>query len=570
MAVVYVNDNKVDIGNEKLNLIQAAKKGGVFIPHYCWHEALTVVASCRMCLVEVGDKKPDGTVTMQPKVVPGCQTPAKDGTIIVTNSTKAREAQMQTLEGLLLNHPLDCPVCDKAGECLLQDYSFGYGKSQSRMIDEKNTPPNKPDIGPNVTLFTDRCILCSRCVRFTREISGEAELQVINRGDHSEIDIFPGDPLDNKLASNVVDICPVGALCSKDFLYTHRVWNLKTKDSVCADCSTGCSIHLDGNKNVVYRLRPRYNPQAQGHFMCDDGRLGYHYVNSQERFLRPMARRGGELVAVSWPEITTEIRHAFTAAAKDAAGVVGVLSPFLTCEEAYLLAKFLKGLSPQVRLALGPVPVVGADDTYPKDRRGQPGQPVKFTIRAEKCPNRRGVEAVLNRFQGKVIGFDEVVQSAAEGRVQALYLTAGYPPRPGQCRPLAPRAAGDSRSESPTMGWVSEAQADVIKKVPLVVCHDILPSPVSAFAHYLLPGATFAEKDGTFVNHSGLAQAVQWGVTPAGECRTDGQVFLELLQRRGLAHAPTLRKELAAEIKYFAPLAGGDLGEYGIPLEPPK
>ncbi len=185
MAVVYVNDKPVDIGAEKLNLIQAAKKGGVFVPHYCWHEALTVVASCRMCLVEVGEKKPDGTVSMQPKVVPGCQTPAKDGTVIVTNSKKAHDAQMQTLEGLLLNHPLDCPVCDKAGECLLQDYSFGYGKSQSRMIDEKNTPPNKPHIGPNVTLFADRCILCSRCVRFTREISGEAELQVINRGDHS-------------------------------------------------------------------------------------------------------------------------------------------------------------------------------------------------------------------------------------------------------------------------------------------------------------------------------------------------------------------------------------------------
>ena len=550
MAVVTVNGNQVDIGNEKLNLIQAAKKGGVFIPHYCWHEALTVVASCRMCLVEVGDKKPDGTVAMQPKVVPGCQTPAKDGTVIVTDSKKAREAQMQTLEGLLLNHPLDCPVCDKAGECLLQDYSFGYGKSQSRMIDEKNTPPNKPNIGPNVTLFTDRCILCSRCVRFTREISGEAELQVINRGDHSEIDIFPGDPLDNKLASNVVDICPVGALCSKDFLYTHRVWNLKTKDSVCADCSTGCSIHLDGNKNVVYRLRPRYNPKAQGHFMCDDGRLGYHYVNSKERFLRPMARRGGELVPLSWTEATTEIRQAFTDAAKKGEGVVGVLSPFLTCEEAYLLAKFLKGLSPLVRLALGPVPVVGEDDTYPKDRRGQPAQPVKFTIRAEKCPNRRGVEAVLSRYQGKVIGFDEVVQSAADGRVQALYLTAGYPPR--------------------SSGWVSEAQAEAIKKVALVVCHDILPSPVSAFAHYLLPGATFAEKDGTFVNHSGLAQAVQWGVTPAGECRTEGQVFLELLQRRGLAHAPTLRKEMAGEIKTFAPLAGGDLGEYGIPLEQAK
>jgi NADH-quinone oxidoreductase subunit G len=546
MAVVTVNGNQVDIGNEKLNLIQAAKKGGVFIPHYCWHEALTVVASCRMCLVEVGDKKPDGTVAMQPKVVPGCQTPAKDGTVIVTDSKRARDAQMQTLEGILLNHPLDCPVCDKAGECLLQDYSFGYGKSQSRMIDEKNTPPNKPYIGPNVTLFTDRCIMCSRCVRFTREISGEAELQVINRGDHSEIDIFPGDPLDNKLASNVVDICPVGALCSKDFLYTHRVWNLKTKNSVCADCSTGCSINLDTDKNIVYRLRPRYNPQAQGHFMCDDGRLGYHYVNSKERFLRPMARRAGELVPLSWTEATTEIRQAFTTAAKKGEGVVGVLSPFLTCEEAYLLAKFLKGLSPLVRLALGPVPVVGEDDRYPKDRRGQPAQPVKFTIRAEKCPNRRGVEVVLSRFQGKVIGFEEVVHSAADGRVQALYLTAGYPPRSG--------------------GWVSEAQAEAIKKVPLVVCHDILPSPVSAFAHYLLPGATFAEKEGTFVNHSGLAQAIQWGATPAGECRTEGQTFLELLQRRGLAHAPTLRKEMAGEIKYFVPLAGGDLGEYGIQL----
>ena len=391
MAVVYVNDKPVDIGNEKLNLIQAAKKGGVFVPHYCWHEALTVVASCRMCLVEVGEKKPDGTVAMQPKVVPGCQTPAKDGTVIVTNSKKARDAQMQTLEDLLLNHPLDCPVCDKAGECLLQDFSYGYGKSQSRMIDEKNTPPNKPHIGPNVTLFADRCILCSRCVRFTREISGEAELQVINRGDHSEIDVFPGDPLDNKLASNVVDICPVGALCSKDFLYKQRVWNLKTQDSVCADCSTGCSIHLDGNKNIVFRLRPRYNPQAQGHFMCDDGRLGYHYVNSKERFLRPGARRNGEMVPASWAEVTAEIRQAFSAAAaKDAPGVVGVLSPFLTCEEAYLLAKFLKGLSPQVRLALGPVPVVGEDDTYPKDRRGKPATAGEVHDSGGKVPQPQG------------------------------------------------------------------------------------------------------------------------------------------------------------------------------------
>src|SRR5713226_6898345 len=290
MAVVTVNNKPVDIGNEKLNAIQAALKGGVFIPHYCWHPALTVVASCRMCLVEVGDKKPDGTVAMQPRVVPGCQTPAKDGTVIVTSSQKAKFAQQQTLEGLLLNHPLDCPVCDKAGECLLQDFSYRFGKSSSRMVDPKNLPANKPDIGEHISLFTDRCIMCSRCVRFTREIAGSAELLVTNRGHHCEIDIFPGDPVNNPLAGNVVDLCPVGALANKDFLYKQRVWFLKTQQSVCAGCSTGCSIHVDHNKDIVYRIRPRENPLAQGYFICDEGRFDYPYVNGTERFQQPLVR----------------------------------------------------------------------------------------------------------------------------------------------------------------------------------------------------------------------------------------------------------------------------------------
>ena len=546
---VQVGDEKlravpVDIGDAHLNLIQAALKGGFEIPFFCWHPALTVVASCRMCLVHVGEYKGDGGLSqVSPKVVPACQTPAKDRTIIVSTSHVARKAQADSLEALLLNHPLDCPVCDKAGECMLQDNSYHHGRAQSRMIDVKNTPPNKPHIGPNVTLFTDRCIMCTRCVRFTREISGEAELQVTHRGHHEEIDVFPGIPLDNKLASNVVDLCPVGALCSKDFLYKQRVWYLKTQNSVCADCSTGCSIYLDGNKNVVYRLRPRDNPLAQGYFMCDDGRLGYHYVNAPERFT--WARLQG--TRATWTDALRGVRQDLRSAVqRDAAGVVGVLSPFLTCEEAFLLAKYLKGLSGQVRLALGPVPVVGEDDTYPKDRRGNPTQPVKFTIRAEKCPNRRGVEEVLRHFQGDVVPFDEVVRSAEAGQAQAVYLAAGYPPRPG--------------------GWVSEAQAASLKKVPLVILQDLLPSPLSDAAKYLLPAGAWAEKEGTFVNHSGLAQAIHWAVTPTGECRTDGQVFLELMERRGLVHVPSLRKEMAAEVPFFAPLAEGDLGAYGIPL----
>ena len=543
----------VEIGDEKLNCIQAAQKAGTFIPHYCWHPALSVVASCRMCLVEVGERKPDGAIAMQPRVVPGCQTPVKDGSVIVTNTPKVKLTQEQTLEGILINHPLDCPVCDKAGECLLQDYTFGYGRATSRMIDQKNTPPNKPNLGPNVSLFTDRCIMCSRCVRFTREVAGTAELQIINRGNHAEIDVFPGEALDNKLASNVVDLCPVGALCSNDFLYKHRVWNLKSVQSVCPDCSTGCSIHLDGNKNIVYRLRPRENPQAQGYFMCDDGRLGYHYVNSKDRILKPLQQVNGQPKAIAWRETVASIRTSFQeAASANGSGIVAMISPWLTCEEAFLLARWVRSLSRDARLVLGPVPVVGEDDHYPKDRRGKSLPMVesskpRFTIRAEKCPNRKGVSAVLQHFQGKLHTFEDLLGWAKAKQVQALFVAASYPPR--------------------GTGWITSEQAQTLRQAKTLVVQDLAPSPLSATADWVLPGAAFAEKEGTFVNHAGLAQAIHWGVTPSGEVRTEGQVYLDLMQRTGLLHVATLRKELAGEVRAFAPLAKGDLGSYGILLE---
>lgn len=563
MAVVYVNDKPVDIGDEKLNAIQAAQRGGVFVPHYCWHPALTVVASCRMCLIEFGDRKDDGTVVIPPKVVPGCQTPVKNGSVIVTGEygkvkpgetppaplkypanygtpgERARKAQADTLEGLLLNHPLDCPVCDKAGECMLQDYSYGYGRAESRMVDEKNSPPNKPGISSKITLFTDRCIMCSRCVRFTREISGTAELQVINRGDHSEIDIFPGEPLENKLAGNVVDLCPVGALGSKDFLYKQRVWYLKTTDSVCPNCSTGCSVHVDTNKDIVYRLRPRENPQAQGFFMCDEGRYGYHYINSTDRIVRPLARHNGSLGPANWSELLPALRRDLAdAVTRHANQVVGVLSPFLTCEEAFLLAKYLKQLSPGVRLVLGPVPVVGEEDTFPKDRKGRPIEPVKFTIRAEKCPNRRGVEEVLRHFEGRVTPL------ANSGDAKAAFVTGGYP-APGM--------------------WGTEQPPPALANAELLIVQDFFPSPMSAVAKYILPATAFAEKEGTFVNHAGLAQVVRRAAHAPNESRTEGQVYLDLMDRRGLIQARAVRAELAREVLFFAPLAG-ELGPDGIRL----
>ena len=227
MATITIDGQEIQIADtERLNVIQAADRAGVAIPFYCWHPGLSVVASCRMCLVETGTKnKATGEISMMPRLVPACQTPAKDGTVVVTNSPKVRANQNFVQEGILLDHPVDCPICDQAGECWLQDYYFNYGQPERR-ADVRPFTSKKRELGEHVTLFVDRCVMCSRCVRFTREVSGGGELMVIDRGSHAEIDIFPGFPLDDKLSGNVNDICPVGALCSTDFLYKQRSWFL--------------------------------------------------------------------------------------------------------------------------------------------------------------------------------------------------------------------------------------------------------------------------------------------------------------------------------------------------------
>lgn len=544
MATVTVNGKTVEIGDqERLNAIQAARRAGIEVPHYCWHPALTVVASCRMCLVEVGERKPDGAVAMQGKLLPGCQTPVKDGMVIVTDSEKVRTAQKATLEYLLLNHPLDCPICDQAGECFLQDYTYRFGQAQSRLQEPKVQRQDKHHIGDQIVLFTDRCVMCTRCVRFTREISGTAELQVINRGSHEEIDIFPGQPCNNKLAGNVVDLCPVGALCSKDFLYQQRVWWLKSTRSVCPGCSTGCSIVVDQNKDQVYRLRPRTNPQSQGYFMCDEGRFGFHYIHQAERLRQPLQRQDGRAAECDWDEVLTAVRGAMArAAAQRPSRLAAVLSPWMTLEEAYLAAKYFKGLTPDARLALGPIRVVGEDDCYPKDVRGRAIEPAKFVIRAEKCPNRLGVETILRHFAGPVIGLEEILGQIDRGEIESLYLFGGDP-----------------------QTWITPEQAAGLKRLKLLVVQDLLPSPASAVANFVLPGGSFAEREGTFVNHAGLAQAIQRAIVPPEDAWPDGRILWQLSGRRGLFHAPTLRQEMAVEISALGPLASGDVGEFGIP-----
>jgi NADH-quinone oxidoreductase subunit G len=479
---------------------------------------------------------------MQPKLVPGCQTPVKDGTVIIADSPKVKEAQKATLEYLLLNHPLDCPTCDQAGECFLQDYSYRYGRGYSRLQEPKNIKPDKDHIGEQITLFTDRCIMCSRCVRFTREISGTAELQVVGRGTHEEIDVFPGMPCNNKLAGNVVDLCPVGALCSKDFLYKQRVWWLQTKSSVCPNCSTGCSIHVDQNDDRVYRLRPRVNPQAQGHFICDEGRFGWKYAHSEQRLRFPEHRVDARIVSRDWDTIMPAVRNELTSAVQKAPQrVAAVLSPWMTVEEAYLLASYLKGLSPLVTLALGYVRHDGEDDTYPKDVHGRPAQPVKFTIRAEKCPNRRGVELILQHFSGTIVPFGDVLGRAAARELDVLYLVGGDP-----------------------QGWIGEEQVEFVRRVGVVVVQDILQTSASRVATFTLPGGSFAERDGTFVNHAGLAQEIHRSIRGPGESRPDGRILWELAGRKGLFNANVVRKEIAQQVPAFAAFASGSLGEQGV------
>jgi NADH-quinone oxidoreductase subunit G len=530
MGIVIVDGHEVEVGpQERITCIQAATRAGIDIPYYCWHPGLSVVASCRMCLVETGAKHPEtGAITMVPKLVPACQTPAKEGTVVVTTSKAVIENRARVEESLLLDHPIDCPICDKAGECLLQDYHFEHGQSQRR-TDIRPFTSRRRELGPTVTLFVDRCVMCSRCVRFTREISGTRELMVINRGSHEEIDVFPGHPLENKMSGNVVDLCPVGALGDKDFLYKQRVWFMKNQPGVCAGCSTGCSIEICQNQDTVYRLKPRENVFVNKYWMCDEGRYGYHHVHRADRLVEPRRRDGAAMVNVDWSALPQELDGRL----KKAGRLAVVISPHLTVEEAYLLAQMARKYDPQAVLALGPVPVVGKDEKFASG----------FTIHAEKCPNRKGVEAVLNKFSERLITFEALLTELDSGTIRAAWVAGGYP-----------------------QPWIDEATAERFGKLDLLIVQDMFNSPLWQRATYQLPGASFAERAGSYVNCSDRLQSFDWAIRPPAGVWIEGHLYWRLLGRKGMYNPRSVLSEVAAEIIYFA-AAGGDVSPVGVDLK---
>jgi len=488
------------------SILQAALDQDVEVPHYCYHPGLSVVANCRICLAEVWQPNAKtGKLEPFPKLVPTCQQIAAEGMVVYTDSPKAVANQKSVMEFLLINHPVDCPVCDQAGECHLQDYSYQYGRGQSRFTEAKNKQPKK-DIGPNVLLYSDRCIMCTRCVRFTREVTGTNELMVDGRGSTEQIDIFPGMALDNELSGNVVDLCPVGALLDKDFLFQQRVWFLKKTPSIDGITASGDNISVEHNDGRVYRVKPRQNDDVNKWWITDEVRYGWKFVHSDARLTLPATRSRDAFDPLkpmeAWREAVAAVDAAMSACVSVKKKHLAMLvSPMLSCEDAYNLARYALSIDAEAMLAVGPVPFQGEDKTFPGG----------FTIRAEKAPNARGVRRVLEALAGgkPVANAQGFEQAIASGKYGAAIVTGNYP-----------------------SDWVTPALAASLKSVETIVAIDTLPNAVTAMATVVLPGAAWVEKAGSFENATGRLQSFEQAIEPVEFAKSESQIALDLAAAR--------------------------------------
>ena len=457
---------------------------GVDIPHYCWHPKLTIDGSCRLCQVEI-----EGV----PKLQIACNTPVADGMKIHTLSERVEKAREGVMELLLINHPLDCPICDKAGECKLQDYAFEYGQQHARTQEPRRPLKKRVDLGPTIVFDQERCILCRRCVRFCREVPGTGELAVFSRGDRSVLETFPGIPLANDYSMNVADICPVGALTTKDFRFKIRVWFLEDVPGVCTGCANGCNVHLGVANNRVYRYEPRRNDAVNQTWICDEGRLSYKRINADDRIDAPAVRGadGALMPALLDDAIAAAVARIRRVIDRKGGGAVGMLvSPHATNEDLFVARRFLDALgSTQAGFAV----VRGRSDA--------------ILIKEEKAANAAGARA---------LGFDDaagLLARARGGAVEALIVM------------------GHDVLAAP---YRDDALA-ALAGVDTVVLLDTHRSHAESLAHVVLPARVAAEKHGTLTNVSGRVQRVHLAVEPPFEARAEGEVLWLLGQALGLA-----------------------------------
>lgn len=517
-------------------MIQACALAKVEVPHYCYHPKLPVAGNCRMCLVEFGtvmmgpDRKPvlnpDGTpkINKMPRPAIACATPVGPGMEIYTNTAGVKQMRESVLEFLLINHPLDCPICDQAGECKLQEYSVDYGQSSSRFVEEKVHKPKQVDLGPRIVLDDERCILCSRCIRFTRDIVGDDALGFVSRGSYSTLTTYPGQSFDNNYTLNTVDICPVGALTSKDFRFKMRVWFLKETKSVCTSCGTGCNTIIGSREEKMYRYEPRENDAVNSTWMCDYGRLNYKWIGREDRLMevRRPAESGAGTQAAQW---TTVVRELGAKLGAVQAGTVAIVaSARQTNEELYLIKK----IAAKLGAITDSIPRVGEAD--------------KLLLNSDRNPNSTGAKLIGIASEPMGSNLPKIADGIRSGAIRTLIVFG----------------------EDVTKHGIG---ADLLEKLELLVVSDILPSATTAAADYLLPGCAHAEKRGSFTNVKGRVQRFFKALEARGEARAEWEFLHALLLamegQEGMANIEALFNQMARDVAGFEGLTWAGLGDTG-------
>ena len=516
-VTLTIDGQQVTVAKGK-TVLQAAIEAGISVPYYCYHPGISIDGSCRVCIVKI---------EKMPKLQTSCSTACTDGMVVTTRDAETTAARAGVLEFLLVNHPLDCPVCDKGGECPLQDFSYTFGPAESRMdfprrVFDGEGVKGDVDFGPTLMLNRQRCILCTRCVRFMKEIDGDAQIGIVDRGNGSEIATFREEGVHSLLSGNLMDVCPVGAITTRQYRFKSRPWdNPGVVDTVCTLCSKGCNTSAwlkakpewaKGSRLI--RMTPRFNPDVNGYWMCDIGRFRYQWVEGEQRLRRPMMRQGGQLEATAWHDIEPRLRDRIQeAGAADPASVRFLTSAHAATEELFVLRELVQGL-------LGADGIRAVTVAWTRSAKPQPPD-TKFPIPMTDAPNVNGAQALGfdvgrgNEGDADVSGLRSAVEA---GRVKVLYVL----------HPGPDGALGD-------VSWIAEARRN--GKLPLLIVQGVVAGDLTAAADFVLPGAAFVEKDAIYTNDAGRVQAASRVAAPPADAREDWQILVGLGRLLGLTFA---------------------------------
>ena len=514
-------DGKEIIAEDGATILEAALENGIDIPYFCYHKDIGIKGSCRICLVEI---------EKNPKLQISCSTKVSEGMKVYTNSEKVNIAREAVMEFLLINHPLDCPVCDKAGECMLQDYSFQYGKGYSRFHEVKRRPPYK-DLGETIFLHTTRCILCNRCMRFLRDVVGTGEILVLNRGSKAQIATFPGRPLNNLLSGNLADICPVGALVSKEFLHKTRVWNLNQTESICNRCSVGCNIVLEQMENRIYRIKPRENADVNRSWMCDLGRYRVAEFDKMKRIHFPLKRGMDTEVEIKWDDAFNKIAEAVKSVKAEEIAVL--ISPFASNEDLFTAYHLFKETVKTNNI-----------HTFIRQREEDVQFKAGFTIEGERYPNVRGVKLILG---DELKSFTDLKDNLSNGKIKLLFVYEGEEPE-----------------------VFSDEHIEMFGKVENLFVFASQVSKVSEKAGLLLPVTLFTEKTGTFINSKGRVQRFFESLIPQFTAKNLWEVFAAVSGKLGdpvdAVEASDVFNLIGKKINKFKDLKFSKIGKSGVEI----